>query len=86
MYGIANAPKNHPFNVRNSTVSILTCASSTFIALSLNDANTLDECTDILLKSVSIGVCGILYEIIVWNTSKLFEFIKSLADTVNESE
>lgn len=89
MGGIKNLQKStkiHPFNVINSTVSILLCATVSSIALSFNEANTFDECIDILYRSVSIGICGIIYEIIVWRTSKLFGIIDSLADTVNASE
>lgn len=54
--------------------------------LKLNEANTIDECIDILFQSVSSGVLAIMYEIIVWRTAKLFEFINGLEDIINESE
>lgn len=78
--------KFYPFNVRNLTVFILNCFNSTLIAASLNKANTFDECTDILYRSVSVGACNIIYAIIVWKTSKLTEFVDRLTNTVNESE
>lgn len=90
MCGVAitqKSAKNYPFiNLKNSTVFILVCVAVGLIALSLNEANTYKDYTDILFQSVSIGVCGIVYAIVVWKTSKLFEFICSLADTVHESE
>lgn len=78
--------KNHPFNVKNMTFFILFCISICLTVLSLTEADTFDECTDILFRSVSAGVCGIIYEIIVWKTSKLYGFVNNLADAVNESE
>lgn len=89
MGGIAisqKSSKNHPLNVRNSTVFILLCTTSTSVALSLNDAKAFEECIDILFRSVSIGTGAIFYGIVVWKTSELFEFINSLADTVRASE
>lgn len=77
---------NHPINVKNAIIFILVCVNASFTALTLTSESSFDECTDILFRSVSLGVVGILYEIIVWNTAKLFEFIDSLADTVKESE
>ena len=78
--------ENHQINVKNSTVFILLCGNITLSALTINEMNTFKEYTDIVFRSVSIGVCGILYEIIVWKTSKLFKFINNLEDTVNTSK
>lgn len=89
MCGIAisqNTTKTHPFNVKNSTVFIVLCVTVSLIVISLNEANTFDECTDIVFRSVSIGTCGIFYGIIVWKTSKLFELVNSLAETVKPSK
>lgn len=80
------SPKNHAFNAKNVTVFILVSVSVSLIALTLNEADTFDECTDILYRSVSIGTSTILYVIIVWKTAKLFEFINALANIVNTSE
>lgn len=77
---------SNPINVKNAIIFILVCVNASCTALTLNTANNFDECTDILFRSVSLGVCGILYEIIVWNTAKLLEFIDSLAETIKESE
>lgn len=78
--------KTHPFSVKNSTIFILVCINVSTIAIMLKEAHTFDEYTDILFRSVSGGTCGIFYEIIVWKTPKLLEFINSLEDTVNTSE
>lgn len=80
------SPKNHPINARNSIVFILLCVSTTLIAISLNEAKTFDESTDILFRSVSTGTCTILYVIIAWKTSKLYEFINGVEDIVKTSE
>lgn len=80
------SPKTRPLNVKNSTICILICVTVTLMTISLNEANTFDESTDILFQSVSIGTCGIFYVIIVWKTSELFEIINGLADIVNTSE
>lgn len=89
MCGVAisqKAPNKHPINVKNSTVFILLCVFITLIAISLNEAKTFDESIDISFRCVSNSACDIVYAIIVWKTSKLFEFINSLADIVKESE
>lgn len=90
MSGIAvsknDAPKRHPFNGKNSIIFILFCVSVGLTTLSINDANTFDECTDIMFRSISAGVCGLIYAAIVWKTSKLYEFINILNVTVQESE
>lgn len=78
--------KTHPFNAKNLTIFILLYVNVGLIGILLNEVNTFDEITDILLRSVSDGTCGIIYLIIIWKTSKLFEFISSLVDTVNSSE
>lgn len=79
-------PMNYPINARNSTVFILVCVTVAITALSLNDAKSFSESSGILFRSVAIGVCNILYAIIVWKTSKLLEFINGLDDTITESE
>lgn len=81
-----NTSKIHPFNVKNLKVFILVCATVSLIAISINEANTFDDYMDVLFRSVSMGACGIIYEIIVWKTTKLFEFINILAETVSNSE
>lgn len=78
--------KNHPINVKNSTIFILVCAMVALHVISLKEADNFDECTDILFRCVSIGACNFLYVIVVLKTTKLFEFINRVADTVNESE
>lgn len=80
------SPKNHPFNARNLTVIVLLCMNVSSIVVLLNEANTFDEITDILFRSVSYATCGIIYSIIVWKTSNLLDFIDSLTDAVNASE
>lgn len=84
--GIKTSQKPHPFNVKNFTIIIAMCVSVIVTALSLNEANTFDECTDTMFRVSSIGTCGILYVIIVWKTSKLSEFIDSLSDTIELSK
>lgn len=89
MCGIAispNSPKTHPFNGKNSAIVILLCVNVSSIAILLNEANTFEEITDIVFRSVSTSTCGILYVAIVWKTSALDEFIDRLADTVDASE
>lgn len=89
MCGIAisqTSPKIQPINGKNSTMCIVLCVNVTLTTIVINKANTIDEYTNILLKSSSVGTCGIFYAIIIWKTSKLGEFINSLADTVKESE
>lgn len=76
----------HPLNVRNSIICFNLCVFVTLIALSLNDANTFDEYTDILFKSVSISGCSICYAIIVWRTPNLFKFMNNLQDIIQASE
>lgn len=77
---------NHPFNVKNLTVFILICTFVIVSLASLNDTNTFSESTDILFHSVSQGFCGLIYEIIVWKTTEINEFINSLDDTINRRE
>lgn len=77
---------SHPFNLKNSKVFILASLFAILAAASLNEANGFDMHTNILFRSFSIGTCGILYEIIVWKTSQLFEFIDSSADIIGSSE
>lgn len=89
MSGIAisqKSPKDHPFNVKNSTIFILVCLYSILNASSLHEASSFVECTDILLTSVSMGTLAVVYEIIVFKTSKLFDFINDSADIVGERE
>lgn len=78
--------KKHSFNAKNLTVLILLCLNVSLIAAMLNEVNTFDETTDILFQCISNGTCGIVYVIIICNTSKLFKFINRLADTINASE
>lgn len=78
--------KNHSFNVKNSTVFILVCATASLIAVAFNDTDTFDEHIDILFRSISIGTSNIIYGIIIWKSSKLFEFINILAEIVKASE
>ena len=85
--GIAKkSSKNHPINVKNASVSILNCVSATSITILINEANTFDEYTDILFRSVSMATCGILYEIFVWKTTNLVEFINSFEDIIKASK
>lgn len=89
MCGIAisqKTSKNHPINVKNSRILIIIYTSFVCVIVLLNEAETFDECIDVLIRSTSVGTIGVLYSIIVWKTSILFEFIKSLADVVEESE
>lgn len=78
--------KNHPLNVKNSMIFTLVFAAFCLTAYSFTEANTFDESMNILFQSVGIYVCGTFYAIMVWSTSKLFELINHLADTVKESE
>lgn len=79
-------PNKHPLNVKNSSVLVILYIFVALIAISLNEAESFDELTDTVFRSVSISVCGIFYVIIVWKTSKLFEFIDNLDETVKTSE
>lgn len=81
-----NSLKTHPFNVLNLTIFIFVCLYIALNTILLKEANGFDKCADILFRSVSISICCIDYVIMVCATSKLFEFINNLADTVNESE
>lgn len=81
-----NSSKSQPFNVKNSTVFVLLCLTVSLMGASITEANSFDERTDICFKSVSIGLCCIVYVMIVWKTSILFEFIDNLDETINESE
>lgn len=80
------SPKTHPFNVKNVSVFALLCVSSTLIVLSIDETVSFDERAYFLFHSFSQSICGIIYEIIVWKSSKLFEFIDKLGDLVKESE
>lgn len=80
-----SSSKIHPFSVKNLTNILLNGVCSTLIALSLIKANTFDECSDILLKSLSVGLFNLVFIFIVSETSKLIEFIDRIADIVNES-
>lgn len=89
MGGIKSSPEPsriHPFNVKNLTFFMLMCVSVGSGIVAFNQANSFDECTDILFKTVSTGVWSVLYEMVVWKTSKLLEFVNNLANNVNESE
>lgn len=86
MCGIEKSTKNHPFNVKNSTVFILIGVLITLTAVPLKEANTFNESTNILYQIVSNGSCAIVYEIIVWKTVELIEFINGLANIVEASE
>lgn len=77
--------KPHPFNGKNSTVWVLLCIYVSFIAFLLTEVNTFVECTDILFRSVTISSFGMIYEIIVSRTNKLFEFINRVDETVQTS-
>lgn len=78
--------RNHPFNVKNMTICLTISVAVTFIVVLLNEPNTFDECTDILLRSAMIATAGVIYVIIVWKTSKLCEFLINLEAIVNASE
>lgn len=78
--------KYYPFNAINSIIFILICINASVTALTLIEASSFEECTDILFRSVSLCVCGAIYEIIVCNATKLLEFINSLGDFIEESE
>lgn len=89
MCGIAisqKSPRNHSFNVKNSTVFVLVWVFVVLTAFLLIEVDSFGERTDILFRAASIGVCGVLYTIIICQTPKLFDFIQSLEDIVNESE
>lgn len=78
--------KIYPFNAKNVTVFTLVFVFAILFVIMLNEANTFDECTDILFRTVSTATCGLVYLIIVCKTSKLFKFINDIAETVNKSE
>lgn len=59
----------------NATAFNFDCVMVSLIVVLLSKANTFDDRTE----SLSFGICGIVYANIVWKTSKLFEFINSLA-------
>lgn len=87
--GIASAKKSskiHPLNAKNAIVFILNCVYVTSTIAALNEANSFDERMDIYFQYFSASGCGIIYEVIVSKTPKLFEFINNLAETVNKSE
>lgn len=78
--------KNHPFNVENVTVFSSVCLAVGLILGYWNEANSFNERTDLMFRSLSIGASAVVYAIIVCNTSKLSTFINSLAATVEASE
>lgn len=78
-------PTIHPFNVKNSSICILICFTISLITGSLNEAISFDDSIYILNQCNTFGICGIIFAIIVWNTSELFEFINSLSNIVNRS-
>lgn len=79
-------PPTYPMNVKNSTICFILFVFVAMIAASLKDANTFDECTDILFKSVSIGACSTTYAIVVWKSSILFEFVNHVSEIVKLRE
>lgn len=83
---LRGSSKKHPFNVKNLTIFLLICANVTLIGVLLNEATSFDDIVDISFRGGSDATCGIVYVIIVWKTSALFEFVDNLADTVNTSE
>lgn len=86
MSGITPSNNNHSFNVKNSTIFLSLCITVSLIAISMKDAKTNDERTDILFQSVSIGLFCIVYVIVIWKTPILLDFINNLDDTIKESE
>lgn len=82
----SKSSKYHPLNVKNSIMFNLIIASVIVTVLSLNDTTNFNECADVFFRSVSIGICGIVYAIIVSKTSNLSKFISSLADAVEFGE
>lgn len=87
MCGIAistESPKNHPINLRNSTIFLLLCACIISDAILLDEIGTFDEYTDILFHVITNSTFGIVYVIIVCKTSKLFKYINNLAVAVRE--
>lgn len=83
---LQNSPKNQSLNVKNSTVFLSICLFGGLTILSSNEAESFDESIYIWLRGVSIGLCSVVYEIMVWNSTILYGFIDRLADTVNESK
>lgn len=83
---LQNSPKNQSLNVKNSTVFLSLCLFGGLTILSSNEAESFDESIYIWLRGVSIGLCSVVYEIMVWNSTILYGFIDRLADTVNESK
>lgn len=90
MHGIEISQKpldnQRAFNVKNSTIFTLTHLYASLIGVLLNDSNTFGERTDIFFRIVTVVSLGMIYEIIVSKTKKLFEFIKSIDDAVLTSE
>lgn len=80
------SPKGHSINIKNSTVIIVSSLYAALTAASLSEANGFDESTNIVFRSFSMFACIIVYGIIVWNSSKIFEFIESVDDTVRASK
>lgn len=85
-FAMSGISDREPLNAKNLTLFVLLCVTVTLMAASIEEAETYDECADILFQSISIGVCCIVYVIIIWKTSILFEFIERLDDTIKESE
>lgn len=83
---LQGSSKTHPFNAKNLTIFLLICANVTLIGILLREATAFDEIVDISFRGGSDATCGIVYVIIVWETSALFEFVDDLADTVETSE
>lgn len=83
---VQKSTQNHPFNVRNVAILFLNCATVSLVVLSFNQTTDYEKRIDVLLQSISTGACGIITEIIVWKTPKLFEFFNTISDTIKNSE
>lgn len=84
---ISQKPPNiYPFNVKNLAVSMLLCLYISSMSVLLDETSTFEEYTDTSFRAISIGSFGVIYEIIVWRTSKLLKFIESLSNVVKASE
>lgn len=81
-----NESKKQTFNLKNSTVFILSSLYTILTAASLNESNSFDESTNVIFRSFSLVACTAVYEMIVWKTSKLSKFINGLAATVDTSK
>lgn len=79
--------KNRLFNVKNLLCSVLNSLNVVLVLVTLNGAsNSFDDSTNMIFQSFGTGTCAACYLIIVWKSSKLFDFINSLADMVECSE